>query len=100
MVLDGPTNRNAFLAYVHQVLVPELLPGSSVGWPTTTVGPHRPEVCIPPGLSHPQSYKRTTDLASDYGSGNVSTRGSCPVAWRNLIKSSRAIVVVIELISG
>jgi transposase len=30
MVLDGPINRDAFLAYVHQVLVPELSPGDVV----------------------------------------------------------------------
>lgn len=30
MVLDGPMNGIAFLAYVHQVLVPELMPGDIV----------------------------------------------------------------------
>jgi transposase len=30
MVLDGPINRNAFQAYVEQVLVPELTPGDIV----------------------------------------------------------------------
>ena len=30
MVLDGPINRNAFQAYVDQVLVPELRPGDIV----------------------------------------------------------------------
>jgi transposase len=30
MVLDGPINRNAFQAYVDQVLVPELKPGDVV----------------------------------------------------------------------
>ena len=30
MVLDGPINRNAFQAYVDQVLVPELKPGDIV----------------------------------------------------------------------
>jgi transposase len=30
MVLDGPINRDAFLAYVNQVLVPELTPGDIV----------------------------------------------------------------------
>jgi hypothetical protein len=30
MVLDGPINRDAFQAYVDQVLVPELLPGDVV----------------------------------------------------------------------
>jgi transposase len=30
MVLDGPINRDAFLAYVNQVLVPELAPGHIV----------------------------------------------------------------------
>jgi len=30
MVLDGPINREAFLAYVNQVLVPELAPGHIV----------------------------------------------------------------------
>jgi transposase len=30
MVLDGPINRNAFQAYVEQVLVPELRPGDIV----------------------------------------------------------------------
>ncbi len=30
MVLDGPINREAFLAYVNQVLVPELYPGDIV----------------------------------------------------------------------
>jgi transposase len=30
MVLDGPINREAFLAYVDQVLVPELQPGDVV----------------------------------------------------------------------
>jgi len=30
MVLDGPMNRPAFLAYVQQVLVPELSPGDVV----------------------------------------------------------------------
>ncbi len=30
MVLDGPMNRPAFLAYVQQVLVPELEPGDVV----------------------------------------------------------------------
>jgi transposase len=30
MVLDGPMNRPAFLAYVQQVLVPELTPGDIV----------------------------------------------------------------------
>ena len=30
MVLDGPINRNAFTAYVTQVLVPELSPGDIV----------------------------------------------------------------------
>jgi hypothetical protein len=27
MVLDSPINRNAFVAYVRQVLVPDLSPG-------------------------------------------------------------------------
>ncbi len=30
MVLDGPINRDAFMAYVRQVLVPELSPGDIV----------------------------------------------------------------------
>ena len=30
MVLDGPINREAFQAYIDQVLVPELLPGDVV----------------------------------------------------------------------
>ena len=30
MVLDGPINRDAFLTYVNQVLVPELTPGDIV----------------------------------------------------------------------
>ena len=30
MVLDGPINRDAFIAYVHQVLVPGLSPGDIV----------------------------------------------------------------------
>ena len=30
MVLDGPMNRSAFVAYVQQVLVPELEPGDVV----------------------------------------------------------------------
>jgi transposase len=30
MVLDGPINREAFLAYVRQILVPELRPGDIV----------------------------------------------------------------------
>jgi len=30
MVLDGPINRNAFQAYVDQVLVPELRPGDII----------------------------------------------------------------------
>ncbi len=30
MVLDGPINGNAFIAYVRQVLVPDLLPGDIV----------------------------------------------------------------------
>jgi len=30
MVLDGPINRDAFVAYVHQVLVPDLSPGDIV----------------------------------------------------------------------
>ncbi|MBB6229507.1 transposase [Polymorphobacter multimanifer] len=30
MVLDGPINRDAFTAYVTQVLVPELSPGDIV----------------------------------------------------------------------
>ena len=30
MVLDGPINRDAFRAYVNQVLVPELTPGDIV----------------------------------------------------------------------
>ena len=30
MVLDGPINRDAFLAYVNQILVPELVPGDIV----------------------------------------------------------------------
>jgi len=30
MVLDGPINRDAFTAYVEQVLVPELVPGDIV----------------------------------------------------------------------
>ena len=30
MVLDGPINRDAFVAYVRQVLVPELSPGDIV----------------------------------------------------------------------
>lgn len=29
-VLDGPVNRNAFVTYVEQVLVPELSPGDVV----------------------------------------------------------------------
>lgn len=30
MVLDGPIDRNAFVAYVRQVLVPDLMPGDIV----------------------------------------------------------------------
>jgi transposase len=30
MVLDGPMNGDAFLAYVNQVLVPDLTPGDIV----------------------------------------------------------------------
>ncbi len=30
MVLDGPINRDAFISYVRQVLVPDLLPGDIV----------------------------------------------------------------------
>jgi transposase len=30
MVLDGPINRDAFVAYVNQILVPELTPGDIV----------------------------------------------------------------------
>lgn len=30
MVLDGPINREAFLAYIRQILVPELRPGDIV----------------------------------------------------------------------
>lgn len=35
MVLDGPINRDAFQAYIDQVLVPDLKPGASSSWTTS-----------------------------------------------------------------
>ena len=34
MLLDGPMNGVAFLAYVEQVLVPTLVPGDQSSWTT------------------------------------------------------------------
>ena len=43
-VLDGPMNRSVFLAYVTQVLAPELKPGDVVIW--DNLKPHQSEEAI------------------------------------------------------